>query len=232
MRTFLLAADTRATYVNLSNRRVGCCDTEEKIRKTDVGIMAGRGSLGLLDLVNARLNQIKEIISTDELLRIIDEERLRCGRLLPQISEQSIQSTAWIFSYVTFAEGTFDKGTPTLRLGVIRSSGNIIGRHHLVDNYPCVLPPPEATENDAKFITDFLKTSIKPYAQSETLRNSIEYHWSLIAGLIRGIEPKFASISSHCQIGVCTVDGYSGISRILKDTDSSTSITLTPPLGT
>jgi hypothetical protein len=225
----LLAADTRVTYYDLSYRRVGCSDAHEKIHKTNVGMVTGAGSVELLKLVSDRFDAIDQIISTDQVLHMVDEERRRYRTLNPQVPDKIIESTGWIFGYLTFAEGTFDQGTPTLRLGVIRSSETIIGRRHLVNDYPYVIPPFEATEKDFDLITSFLKESIKPADQFETLRDSIQHHWSLIAELIRAIQPKFPSISSSCQIGVHTLDGFTGISSILKDTDASASIKLNLP---
>jgi hypothetical protein len=225
----LLAADTRATYYNLSHQRVGCNDTYEKIHHHSGGIVTGAGSEPLLNLVNDRLLEINEIISTDELLLLVEEERLRYRTLNPHVPEKSVENTGWIFSYLTFAEGTFDTGTPTLRLGVIHRFGNIIGRRHLVTDHPYVIPPYGATQEDLDKIINFLKESIKSSNQFETLRDSIEYHWSIIGELIRTIQPAFRAISAYCQIGVHTLDGYAGISSILQDTDTGASITLTPP---
>jgi hypothetical protein len=225
----LLAADTRATYYDLSHRRVGCSDACEKIYKTSIGMVTGAGSEPLLNLVSDRFNEIDEIISTDQLVSIVNEERLRYRTLYPQVPEKSIKSTGWIFSYVTFAEGTLDKGTQTLRLGVIRSSGNIIGRRYLVNDYPYVIPPYRTTEEDFDLITSFLKKEIKSADQFETLPDSIEYHWSLLAKLIRTIQPDFLSISPYCQVGIHTLEGFTGISSILKDTDTDASIKLNPP---
>ncbi len=225
----LLAADTQAILVDLRNRPCGFRDDHEKITHTNIGVVGGRGDDRLLQLVNSKFNKIDEIITTDDLRRVINNERQHFRELYPEAAEQSINSTAWIFSYVTFGEGTFDQGTATLRLGVIGYAGDIIGRRHLIDNYPCVIPPPKATEQEKEFITSFLRTSIKPCDQFKTLSESIQYHWLLIATLIRAIKPRFRTISSCCQVGVCTLDGYVGVSSILKDTDTTASITLKVP---
>jgi hypothetical protein len=213
----------------LWNNHVGVRDDHEKISKTNIGIIGGRGTDRLLELVNSKFNKIHEVGTTNDLRRIVNNERQHFRELYPEVAEQSIEGTAWIFSYLTFSEGTFDRGTPTLRLGVIGYAGDIIGRRHLVNNYPCVIPPPEATEQDAADITNALKKLIKPIDQFETLSASIDYHWQVIAKLIQLNDPKFPSISSSCQIGVHTLDGFTGISSILKDTDTTASIPLKAP---
>lgn len=229
----LLAADTRAFMLDLSNHPYGVCNDHEKISKTNIGIMAGRGSDRLLELVNSKFNEIDEIISTDDLKRVVNNERQHFRELYPDFAEQSIKSTAWIFSYLTFGEGTFNRGTPALRLGVIGYAGDIIGRPPLHNNYPFVVPPPEATEQDASIIINALKTLIKPIDQFKTRSESVHYHWQVIAKSIQIIKrlkkSQFHSISSSCQIGIHTLDGFTGVSSILKDTDTTASITLNPP---
>jgi PsbP len=225
----LLAADTRAYLCDLSNRPYGVRDDHEKISKTNIGIMGGRGTDRLLELVISKFNELDEVGTTNDLRTIVDNGRQHFRELYPEVAGKSIESTAWIFSYLTFGEGTLDRGTPTLRLGVIGYAVDIIGRRHLVDNCPCVIPPPEATEQDAADITNALKKLIKPIDQFGTLSESIDYHWQVIAKLIQLYEPKFPSISPSCQIGVHTLDGFTGISSILKDTDKTASIALKAP---
>ena len=217
----LLAADTLAILVDLKGIPRGVRDDHEKICNTNIGIVAGRGTDELLELVNSRFDEVDDIISTDDLKRIINEERQHFREVheKSEQSEQSIQNTAWLFSYVTFREGMVTQGTPILRLGVVGYAGDIIGRRHLVDNYPFVIPPPGTTDQDTADITATVHKLIKPINQFEKLSESIGYHAAAIANVIRLYQPKLRSISSSCQIGVFTSDGFFGVSPIIKATD-------------
>jgi hypothetical protein len=163
---------------------------------------------------------------TDDLEKVVDAERQHFRGLYPD-NEEEIVNTAWIFSYVTFGEGSF--GADTLRMSTISSSGNVIGPRHFVDNYPYVIPPPGATERDRISITDALRKKIKPIDQFKTIPESIDYHCQIIARQIRSLARKYHLISSSCQIGIHAIAGLRGISPIIKETDTCPSITLKPP---
>jgi hypothetical protein len=206
----------------------GTRDDHEKICNTNIGIVAGRGTDELLELLISRFNKVDKIITTDDLKRIVNEERQHFRELHEhsEQSEQSIKNTAWLFSYGTYREGLVTQGTLILRLGVVGYAGDIIGRRHLVDNYPCVIPPPEATEQDTANITAVLQKFIKPIDHFGTLSENIDYHSNVIVNIIRYYQPKFRTISSSCQMGVFTLHGFFGISPIIKATDGKISMVL------
>jgi len=215
----LLAADTRTTRYNWDGSVREYVDDSIKIQKTTVGLITGAGSKELLDLIKGSLEKEK-ITHTNQILNIIKKERLHYRRLFWRTAEEDIQMTGWIFSYITI-----DKGNPKLRLGIIHPTfGDVLGLYQ--ENHPATICPHEATEEVVEEIGDFLKKKIKPFKEFTTLSDSIQYHWRLIARLIQKIQPVFPSISSHCQIGVHTLEGLKGISSILKDTDPSASIRL------
>ena len=225
-----LAADTRVSFYDTNRRLVGYNDDHEKICNTSIGLITGAGSVELLRLVNNRLAHIREISSTDLLLDIVSEARARFRARYSHMSrkyvEETIEKTGWIFSYVTFAEGTFDAGTPVLRLGVIHPSGNILGQRHLRDNCPYVIYPAEARDEDAEAIGKALGAQIKPSEQFKTIRESIQCNGLEIAALIQDISPNFPSISPYCQIGAHTLDGRRGISKVVNPGATKISIRL------
>jgi hypothetical protein len=216
----LLAADTRTMRYNQNGSIRDYVDDSTKIQKTSIGLITGAGSKELLDLVKERLEKEK-ISHTNQILHIIKKERLHYQRIFWRTAEEDIPMTGWIFSYPTI-----DKRNPKLRLGMIHPTlGDVLALYQ--ENNPAVIGPHEATEEDICDVCDFLKKEIKPFKEFSTLSDSIRYHWLLIARLIQRIQPHFPSISSHCQIGVHTLDNLRGISSILKDTDPGASISLT-----
>jgi len=220
----LLAADTRTTLYGRNGRIISYTDESVKIQKTSMGLITGAGSTPLLNSVNTRLSKEK-ITNTDQILRIIFEERQNYQGSCGAVAEQNIKLTGLIFTYKTVQDSD-----AKLRLGIIHPSlGNKIGLHE--ENCPALISPFEATEEDVDSIVDFLKKAIKPFREFTTLSDSIQYHWLVIAKLIQRIQPAFPSISSYCQIGVHALDGLRGISSVLKDTDLSASINLTGDLS-
>ncbi len=229
-----LAADTRVSFYDTNKRLIGYDDDNKKIYHTGIGLITGAGSVELLRLVNNRLKHIREIGSTDLLLDIVNEERARFrarySHMPRKYIEETIGKTGWIFSYTTPAEETFDEETPVLRLGVIHPSGNIVGRRHLMDNCPYVIYPAAASEEDAEAIGKVLGAQIKPIEQFKTIRESIQYNGLEIAALIQDISPNFPSISPYCQIGAHTLDGRTGISKVVNPRATKVSIRLTRKL--
>ena len=225
-----LAADTRVSFYDTNKRLIGYDDDYEKICNTSMGLITGAGNVDLLRLVNNRLKRIREVSSTDLLLDIVGEARARFRTRYSHMSrkyvEETIEKTGWIFSYVTFAEGTFDTGTPMLRLGVIHSSGNILGQRYLIDNFPYIIYPAEARDEEAGAIATVIGAQIKPSDQFKTIRESIQYNGLEIAALIQDISPNFPSISPYCQIGAHTLDGRTGISKVVNPGASKVSIRL------
>ena len=225
-----LAADTRVSFYNTNKRLVGYDDDHEKIYDTSIGLITGAGSVDLLRLVNNRLRHIREISSTDLLLDIVSDARARFRARYSHMSrkyvEETIEKTGWIFSYATFEEGTFDTATLVLRLGVIHSSGNILGQRYLKDNCPYIIYPAEARDKEAEAIGTAIRAQIKPSDQFKTIRESIQYNGLEIAALIQDISPNFPSISPYCQIGAHTLDGRTGISKVVNPGASKVSIRL------
>lgn len=218
----LLAADTRTTYPNGSVAN----DDSEKIQKTTIGLIAGAGSFDLINhLVNNRL-QKKEVTDINRIYSIIKEERLRCR------NKRDVEITKWICSYPTI-----DNGNRELTLCIIpptvgdglepyreKDLTKGYGQYYLKE---CkVIMPNEATEEDGQYFKKSLKSEIalclsKPF---ETPFHALECHSRKIVRLIQRlslqIQPKFPSISPHCQIGVHTLRGQNiYISPILKATD-------------
>jgi hypothetical protein len=216
----LLAADTCTTYYDWNGRVLGYKDDSIKIQKTYLGLITGAGGEELLYLVKNRLKE-EETRDTNQVLSIIREERRHYRRPLAVLEPHLVENTGWIFTYLKL-----DQGNYTLRLAMYhpRFGDDLV---LFAENDPAVIFPREATEKDAMLIGDFLKESLRPFAQFESLADSFQYHWPIITKLIRAIQPKFPSISRSLQIGVHTSGHLTGISQIVKDTDETISLELT-----
>jgi hypothetical protein len=221
----LLAADTRTTYYpNIGGMVYKAYEDDSvKIQKIDSGLITGAGCVELLEPVKDRLNE-ETISNSDQIFNIIQEERARFQESWVEFGEQCVDMTGWIFSYRTAENEAFK-----LRLCIVHpaiGNGNVIA-YVRKENEPFIIAPVEANEKQVGIMTDFLKKSIRPIEQFENLHDSIDYHGLLFAELVRGIQPAFASVSSCCQIGVHTLDGRTGISAIMKDTDTRVPVSLT-----
>jgi hypothetical protein len=230
----LLAADTRVTQRDIHHKARDHTDDNEKIYRTNIGIATGAGDVDLIARVNDRLKQIDEIIDTDLLLEMADEERdlyrSRFPPILASYVEEDIEKTGWIFSYVTYDKEAPAEWPYALRVALIHPSGNIIGSQRLPNNCPIMIAPLEANQEEADDISMSLNDLIKPSEQFKTAEESIQYHGFQIADLIQTIALKYDSISRCCQIGAHTLDGRKGISAVVKPGDTEVSICLTRPI--
>lgn len=221
----LLAADTRTTQYDWNGNVINYVDDSVKIQETKMGLITGAGSKPLLDSVKNRLANT-EVTHTNEILRIAQEERLTysrfCERFAPRDFDIGLESTGWIFSYTTIKNKS-----PKLRLGIIHPSvGDVLGLYE--ENYPAIIGPHEATEKQVEAIAVFLNERIRPMKEFTELQDSVQYHWNILATLLRTIQPKYPSISSYSQVGIHTIDGQMGVSPILRETESTISIKLMP----
>lgn len=215
----LLAADTRTTYFNLNGSVRKYEDDSVKIRKTAIGLITGAGSTQLLNFVEDRLENEK-ITHTKKILSMVREARTNYRKTYWKTAESDIKMTGWIFSYTTLKDNK-----PKLRLDILHPAfGDMFARFE--ENHPTLICPCEATEQEVEVISDSLKKKIRPSREFSSLSDSIQYHWSIVASLIRKIQPKFPSISPYSQIGVHTLDGHAGISKILKDDEPNVTIKL------
>lgn len=225
-----MAADTRVTRYSSMLGPPIYEDDNKKVHKTSLGVITGAGSVELINLVNNRLNKIDEIMDPDQILDIINKERNNYRASHPEVPEQYIENTGWLFSYFAINES---KQTAAFRLAFIHPSIEpIIGQRYAVWNHPYVIHPYETLANpsEAEYIDDSLKKLIKPIEEFDSLDDTVQYHGLQIADLIQEISPKYSSISSSCQIGVQahTSDKppyiHPGVSTIIKPGDTKVSI--------
>jgi hypothetical protein len=183
----MLAADTRTTYFNLDGSVRKYVDDSAKIQNTNIGLITGAGSKELLDLVKDRLGK-EEIVHTDQILRIIGEAYTRYRKIYWRTAEADIKSTGWIFTYITI-----ENNQPKLRLGIFHPTlGDKLALYE--QNFPAIIAPHEATKEAVDEIADFLKKTIKPYSDFTELKDSVQYHWQIIARLIQKIKPAFPRV--------------------------------------
>lgn len=70
----IIAADKRVTQITEHGARIPCGDNEEKIVRTEVGIITGAGSLAMLDPVKSLVRD-HGFGSPDEVLELILQAR-------------------------------------------------------------------------------------------------------------------------------------------------------------
>jgi len=206
-----LAADTRTTF-GWVNQIIRYTDESEKIQKTSFGLITGAGRTNLLDSVKNRLAK-REIINTDQIFKIIKEERLNLLRR-HLITESDIALTGWVYSYITILNDA-----PKLRLDMVHPSlGEGLARWE--ENKAAIICPYEASKEEADKIIATLNKVIKPSVHFATIEESYRYHGQIIGELIRQIQPRYPSISRCYQIGIHKLDGSMGISPITKIDES------------
>lgn len=208
----LLAADTRTTYYDNSGDVISFHDESEKIVRTKMGLMTGAGNMGLLDAVKSRFKK-KEIGNSNELLKIIGKERCRFINLVDFLNLEphikTIESTGWIFTYVTKRENI-----PLLRLAIYHPSlGNGIGLYK--ERQPAAIFPHEASKQEAEELGKALENIIRPFNEFKDFASCIKYHLEYIGSFIDLIQPNYPSISSSCQFGIHALEGV-WLSPIIK----------------
>ncbi len=232
----LLAADTRTTHCTNGSVDYVADDNAKKIQKTTLGLIAGAGSWDIIRRVKNKL-QKQEITDINQILSIIEKEKLHHQRCGGPAAEKAIEITRWICSY-----SKIDDGNPKLRLNTINSTvENGLGLYQDVgdDLVPfTVIMPEEVTHAEDRItIVQNLRKAIAlamAYEPSfdNVLFDSASYNWLTIVQLIRNIIRKLydyiirniqpiPSISPDCLIGIHMLDGQMGISSKLKGTDIS-----------
>lgn len=101
----IIAADKRVTHIAQDGVKTPCGDTEEKIVRTEVGVITGAGSLAMLDPVKSLVRD-HGFNSPDDVLDLIlrvresfSEIHVRSPRLQADLAE-----TSWMFTYPTVVD--------------------------------------------------------------------------------------------------------------------------------
>ncbi|WGX51892.1 hypothetical protein P7I94_15575 [Pseudomonas aeruginosa] len=98
----IIAAGKRVTQITEHGARIPCGDNEEKIVRTEVGIITGAGSLAMLDPVKSLVRD-HGFGSPDEVLELILQARASFAQVhadSPRLAAD-LTETSWMFTYPT-----------------------------------------------------------------------------------------------------------------------------------
>ncbi|AGZ36362.1 MAG: hypothetical protein ACOKSU_14540 [Pseudomonas sp.] len=98
----IIAADKRVTQITEQGVRIPCGDNEEKIVRTEVGIITGAGTLAMLDPVKSLVGE-HGFGSPDEVLELILQTRASFAQVhsdSPRLAAD-LAETSWMFTYPT-----------------------------------------------------------------------------------------------------------------------------------
>ena len=98
----IIAADKRVTQITENGARVPCGDNEEKLVRTEAGVITGAGSLAMLDPVKSLVRD-RGFDSTDVVLKLILDTRKSFSKVhanSPRLAAD-LDETSWMFTYPT-----------------------------------------------------------------------------------------------------------------------------------
>lgn len=220
----ILAADTRTTSSFLGMEFYD--DDTSKVQKTTMGLITGAGLCQLLDAVKQRL-AVVEITSTNDILRIMREERERARGLWRNNSNLDtwLRQTGWIFSYFGLVSGK-----PLLRLGMFHPglSETEIGIAEI--GKPLTIYPIELPQEIVEPLTKTVLAKMKVPTSESEVQASIEQNVIVIAQVISTLKPFCSSISNRLQVGIhrAGASGISGLTDIPEDGNWSLTIPIVP----
>lgn len=98
----IIAADKRVTQITENGARVPCGDNEEKLVRTEAGVITGAGSLAMLDPVKSLVRD-RGFDSPDVVLKLILDTRKSFSEVhanSPRLAAD-LAETSWMFTYPT-----------------------------------------------------------------------------------------------------------------------------------
>lgn len=98
----LIAADKRVTHITQDGVKIPSGDNEEKIVRTEVGVITGTGSLAMLDPVKSHVRD-HGFSNTDDVLDLILRVRASFSEVYadsPRL-QADLAETSWMFTYLT-----------------------------------------------------------------------------------------------------------------------------------
>lgn len=188
----MLAADTRITYPTYLWLHD---DAARKIQKTTLGLITGAGYVPLLDQVKRKL-ATESPTNTNDILAIIREARANMLEAGGEV-QSLVQTTGWIFTYNSLADGQ-----AVTRLAIFHPSVSMTEIGLYAKGDPCIVFPPEVPRDAADSITAEIKRSVKLPSELEPFDDNLGKNCSVIAVLIKSLQPYCPSISKRFQIGV------------------------------
>ena len=193
-------------------------DDEEKIRRTQIGIITGAGSTELLDRVESRL-LLEEIQYTDQIRDIVVAESsdILSATMTP-LHRELTRGTTWLFTYIGAGSShQLDErlSAPGLRMAV---TGPTLGFETMIylPGQVGILWPHGVEENRCREIHDFCETRLRmPTDENESPVEDIAHHVAAIAEAITQMAHLSKSVSARFQFGIHTIAhdiGLTGIS--------------------
>ena len=202
----VIAADTRTSYYSAYSKLFDR-DGDEKIHPTALGVMTGTGFIPLLNAVKDRVAEVNAVGNTDDIIRIIKEERANLSPDLlardSHVAESVINYTSWIFTYIGVGVsglGEEFKGAG-IRLALAHPQNDytlgLYGPNHGVIAFPSGVD----TELMASLQTH-LDARIEPLADFSKFKENVVHHVALLASIIAEVAKVNDDVSSSFQYAV------------------------------
>jgi len=179
----VIAADTRESYY-VGYSKLHHRDGKEKIQRTPLGVITGSGYIPLLDAVKKRIAEIDAIGNTDDIVRIIKEERARLSPELlasdDHLAESVEHYTSWIFTYMGVGRSEVGEGFDTagLRLALAHPEHDyVIGLYGI--NRGVISFPDDVDADLMESLRERLNAGIKPLSDLSEFRQNVFHHVAL-----------------------------------------------------
>jgi hypothetical protein len=209
----LIGSDTRV--VRWQGDRIHSCDDGYgKIGKTDFGLMAGCGSVRLLQYVKKRVvttksssfNHVLALI-TEEVSALMDDPDFK-----PWMMERTLEETAWMCTYVS----RLKDGSPELYLAGYRIS-NPDEIEKAFANQAIIIHPHASDPETTAVLLERVNSEAKSLRELSDFDEHLRFHCNLIREVVWLLAEIDDTVSRTFQIGFFAVDGRTGISPICQE---------------
>lgn len=198
----LIGADTRVSWY--PNEQLCFRADHRKIRCIEMGLITGAGLVELLDPVKERLDSA-EVIHTDTIIEAAKAQRelvlQRPWATHPRVA-QSIQQTAWMFTYVT-ADNLLQ---PTPESAKLRLAFTVPQQGYMLAQVPpnasWLLAPTGTTEEQFGEWTRFCQDNVRPLTTGDDFGQNIGHHAAAIAALMKTVSAVNEGVAQTFQLGL------------------------------
>jgi hypothetical protein len=196
----IIAADKRVTEINQDGVKIPCGDNEEKIVRTNVGVITGAGSLAMLDPVKSFVRD-HGFKSPDDVLDLILRTRDSFSKFYAESPrlQADLAETSWMFTYPTVVD---DQSVTRFAYYHQQHGADSLRRLDVgrVMCFPGGFSLEQAQELQAK-LQDVVTASIKSLSTDQMREVVVTY----MLTLIREVSAISETVSSTCDIAL--VDG-------------------------
>lgn len=213
----IIASDTREVSI-ANNQVISFHDEANKIQNIGIGFMTGSGFVELLEPVKKRTSE-KNIAHTDEITKIVDEERKAFRNNSPfnsYITEDIIRKTGWMFSYRSSSQNDI-----ILRIGILHLSLSAENKIALVlDNSAKISVPSDITTEQAIEIQNEINKNMVSIVDVPNYSDNLGRNITLIKHVMREVSHISETVSEGFYVGLLYKNGDMSLSNIIHN-DSS-----------